>query len=310
MGVLLALSGFFSASEAAFLSVSRIQLHRLLDQKKSGSESLSRLKAHPHRAIITVLIGNNIVNVAASVLAASLALEAFGDAGLGIATGVMTFLILVFGEILPKTLASNHALVVAPRLAPLLEILQTLLGPAVAVFEFIVRLVPGSYSRTRVKVTEEEIKTAVQLGVSDHAVSEHEKKLIENVFLFNDKPVSHCMTAKTKTITFTPDLNVEVALHRALQSRYSRFPVLSGAHPVGVISLKRLSHAAIHVPKDPVSKHMVSPILVSQEKTASEAFSFLQSKGVNMAVVTGIRGGFVGVVTVKDLLEELVGEIA
>ncbi|MBI4360394.1 DUF21 domain-containing protein [Candidatus Micrarchaeota archaeon] len=306
---LLALSAFFSASEVAFLSVTRIQLQRLLDQKRPGAEALARLKTHPQRVIIAILIGNNVVNVGASVLAASVALELFGDAGLGLAAGVITFLILVFGEITPKALASTQAQAMALTFAPVLEVLQTVLTPLIFFFELIIQIVPGSYSRGGVVVTEEEIKAAARLGVKDKAVSENERALIENVFLFSDKPVSHCMTPKNKTHVFTPDLHVDVALHKALQSPHSRFPVISGVNPVGVITLKRLSHAVLHHSRDPVSKHMRPPVLIAQDKTASEAFSFMQAKGVNMAVVTGVRGGYVGVVTLKDLLEELVGEI-
>lgn len=307
--VLLFLSGFFSSAEVAFLSVTRIQLQRMQDQKKPGAEALLRLKTHPQRAIIAILIGNNVVNVAASVLAASLALSVFGDAGLGVATGVMTFLLLLFGEITPKTLASTHAQSVALSFAPVLELLQLLFYPLIWLFERIIRVIPGSYSRGGVVMTEEEIKTAVRLGVKDKSVSEHEKKLIENVFLFNDTPVSKCMTPRNKSHYFTPDLHVDVALHKAMESPHSRFPVVSGAHAVGVISLKRLSHAVLHHPHATVSKHMRPPIEITQDTTASDAFSFMQKKGINMAVVTGLRGGYVGVVTLKDLLEELVGEI-
>jgi putative hemolysin len=306
---LLFLSAFFSSAEVAFLSVTRVQLSRLRDERKSGAESLFRLKQKPQRTIITILIGNNVVNVGASVLAASLAISLFGDAGLSIATAVMTLLLLTFGEITPKTLASAHHLAVARRFAPVLELLPFVLFPVIWLFEQVIRIVPGSYQKGVVRVTEEEIKAAVRLGVSDKNVSEHEKKLIENVFLFNDKKVSQCMTPKTKSKILTPDLSVDVALHKSLSSNHSRFPVLSGSKPVGVISLKRLSHAAMIHPRDSVAKHMLSPVIVNQDKSASDAFSYMQNKGVNLAAVVGKTGAFVGVVTIKDLLEELVGEI-
>ncbi|MDP2717646.1 MAG: hemolysin family protein [Candidatus Micrarchaeota archaeon] len=306
---LLVLSGFFSAAEVAFLSVTRVQLSRLRDEKRAGAESLHRLKQNTPRTIITILIGNNVVNVGASVLAAQVALFLFGNAGLSIATAVMTLLLLTFGEITPKTLASAHHLSVARRFAPVLEVLQVALFPAIWFFEQIIRLVPGSYQKGVVRVTEEEIRAAVRLGVSDKSVSEHEKKLIENVFLFNDKKVSQCMTSKSTSHTLSPDLHVDVALHKALQSPHSRFPVVSGSRIVGVVSLKRLSHAAMHHSHDSVAKHMLPAVVVDQDKSASDAFSYLQNKGVNMAAVVGKTGAYVGVVTLKDLLEELVGEI-
>ncbi|MBI5226209.1 DUF21 domain-containing protein, partial [Candidatus Micrarchaeota archaeon] len=196
--VLLVLLAFFSASETAFLSVTRVRLHRLVSKKVSGSSSLSRLKAHPQRTIITILIGSNVITVAASVLAADAAVQAYGDSGLGIATFIMTLVLLTFGEITPKSLASTHAETFALLSSPVLEVLQVLLSPLVFAFEAFIRLIPGTYSKKAVRLTEDEIRSTVTLGAQDQAITQKEKQYIENVLHFNDKKVADCMTVKTR----------------------------------------------------------------------------------------------------------------
>lgn len=308
---LLLLSAFFSSAEAAFLSVSRIQLQHLRDNKKTGAESLAKLKAKPTRTIITILVGNNVVNIAASVLAANIALKMFGDAGLGIATGAMTFLILVFGEITPKTIATTHSVLFARRLAPVLLVLQAVMLPAIWFFEAIIRFVPGASSKSMVRMTEDEIKAAVRLGADDKSISEQEKNMIENVLMFNDKTVAHCMTPSEKVVGLKPEMSVEVAFHKAVESKHSRFPVLSGKKAVGVMSVKRLAYYAARDPHGSVAKYMFSPPnTFSIDTPASKAFAYMQSRAANIALVTDKHGSFVGVVTLKDLLGELVGKIA
>lgn len=309
LAVLLAVTAFFSAAEVAFLSISRIRLHKLLSRKAAGAESLARLKAHPQRTIIVVLICSNVATVAASVLAADAAVGAFGDAGLGIATGVMTLLLLTFGEISPKTLASAHAEAFALFSSPFLEVLQGLLRPLVWAFERIIHFVPGSYSRGVVKFTEEEIRTVVTLGAQDQAITAKEKQYIENVLHFNDKKVGQCMTVKERAVAFSPDWSVELALHHALSAAYSRFPVVADGKAVGVVSLKSLARAASANPRHPVSRYMRKPLELQESRTASDAFAHMQAKGANLAVVVSDAGNYVGIVTLEDLLEELVGEI-
>lgn len=194
--ILLALSAFFSASEIAFLSISNIKLHTLLERKVPGAETLARLRNHRRRTIIALLIGNNIVNVAASALGTSIAIGLFGNLGVGVAVGVMFFLILTFGEIAPKSAATTYGEKGALFLAPFIELFYLFSLPLVMVFEIINNFIPGVYSKaTKVeKFTEEEVRSAVKLGAQDQSISEKERQLIENVLEFNDRTIAQVMT--------------------------------------------------------------------------------------------------------------------
>ncbi len=308
LAVLLALSAFFSATEVAFLSVSRIKVHLFLSQGLRGAESLRRLKANSQREVITILIASNIVNVAASVMAAGLFLELFGSDGLGIATGVMTLLILTFGDIIPKSLATTHAEKWILRTAFIVVLLEKIFFPLIFFFEILLRSLPAYAVPTRVKAfTEEEIRGAIALGVQDKAITLEEKKMLENVLLFNDASVKDVLRAPRFCVTLNAGQSVAEALKKALASSYSRFPVLSNeGKPVGIISVKRLAGS---LPDAVVGAVMRQPLLLKPEMKANEAFKLLQQEGRNMALVTNDAGDFLGLVSLEDLLEEIVGEL-
>ncbi|MBI2445681.1 HlyC/CorC family transporter [Candidatus Micrarchaeota archaeon] len=308
---LIAANAFFSALEVAFLSVSRIRLHRMLDRKASGSQSLARLKAHPERTIIAVLIGSNVAGVAASVLAADIAVQLFGDLGLGIATGVMTLVLLTLGEVTPKTLASAHAEPIALLSAPFLEVLQTLLSPLIWLFDGFNRAVAGPHAKSVAKVTEDEVRAAIRLGHQDSAITALERHYIENVLHFNDQTVAQCMTPKSRVVSFDAGMAASDALKKALSAPYSRFPVLLHGSAVGIVTVKRLAAAVQSDPRTPVADCMRTPALLLPSSTlATEAFARMQADGVNLAVVVDSGRRYVGIIALEDLLEELVGEIA
>ncbi len=307
--VLVVVLAFFSAAESAFLSISRVRLHRLISKSAPGSESLARLKTHPQRTIITILIGSNVITVAASILAADAAVQAFGNAGLGIATFAMTLVLLTFDEITPKSLASVHAEAFALLASPVLEVLQVLLTPLVFAFEAFIRLIPGTYSKKAVRLTEEEIRSTVTLGAQDEAITQKEKQYIENVLHFNDKTVADCMTYKTRAVAFSPDWTVETALRHGLSTAYSRFPVVSSGRAHGLVTLKSLVRAAATHPRQTVGQHMRRTVVVYSGSSASDAFSHMQKKAANMALVVDAKVRYVGIVTLEDLLEEMVGEL-
>lgn len=310
LSALIAANAFFSALEVAFLSVSRIRLHRMLDRNASGAQSLARLKAHPERTIIAVLIGSNVAGVAASVLAADIAVQLFGDLGLGIATGVMTLVLLTLGEVTPKTLASAHAEPIALLSAPFLEAFQTVLSPLIWAFDSFNRAMAGSHAKRVAKVTEDEVRAAVSLGAQDQAITATERRFIENVLHFNDKTVAQCMTPKARTVAFEPHWRVSHALEQALASPHSRYPVIRRERPLGVISVRRLAAEVRKGSLRRVAECMRPPLLLPQGLLANEAFARMQAQGVNLAVVVDSDRRFVGVIALEDLLEELVGEIA
>lgn len=309
--LLLAISAFFSASEVAFLSVSNIRLHSLLEKKAPGAESVHRLRRNRRRVIISILIGNNVANIAASALATSVALTFFGDAGLGISVGVMSFLILTFGDIVPKSFATTYSERIILAVAPILEMFYAASFPLVLVFETINRAIPGVYSRPTgiEKFTEEEVRAAVRLGAEHNSISQREKQMIENVLVFEDKTVAHVMTPKARVISFAAGTDAIDAQRRAMDSMHSRFPVIKDGKVVGIVGLRALARAIYSDPNTKVEKIAIGPVKIRSGERLHNAFASLQELGRHMAIVVDERGEFVGLLTLEDLFEELVGQI-
>lgn len=310
--VLLAISAFFAACEVAFLSISNVRLHALLEKKAPGAESLARLKAKRWRVIISLLIVNSITNIAASAIATSISIGLFGEDGVGVAIGVMTFLVLTFGEITPKSIATSYGERIMLAASPFIEMAYAITHPLVLVFEFINRLIPGVYSRATIveRFTEEDLRSAVKLGTQHKSITDKEKELIENVLEFNDRTVGEAMTIKSSVVSLPSDMLVAAAHKKALDSAYSRFPVVDkNDMVVGTLSVKILGKAFYEHPDWTVGQVAWKPVVFKQTDKSSNAFAHMQSIGRNIAVVVDDKGKFVGVVTLEDLLEELVGEL-
>jgi len=308
-----AVSAFFAAGEVAFLSISSVKLNSLLEKKVNGAESLARLRANKRKVVISLLIGGNVANVAASALATGISIEFFGDAGLGIAVGITSFLLLTFGDIAPKSAATSHGERIALAFAPAIEAFFFLSYPFVILFETINHLIPGVYSRATgiEQFTEEDVRSAVKLGTLHKGISERERELIENVLEFNDRPVSKAMTPKSSVVSLPAGMPVSEAHRKAALSKYSRLPVFDGHGTVlGVVSIKTLALESYEHPDWAVEKVCSEPVILQTNDKLHDVFAKLQHLGRNIAIVKDEKGGFAGVVTLEDLLEELVGEIA
>ena len=310
--VLIGISGFFSAAELAFLSLSTVRLHSLLEKNTPGAKTLGRLRANRRRVIISILIWNNVVNIAASALATEIAISTYGSEGLGVAIGVMSFVLLTLGEIIPKSIASTHGEGIILFISPVLEACYYLVYPLVILFELINKMIPGVYSRATgvERFTEDEVRSAVKLGAKHQGITEDERRLIENVLEFNDRTVGEAMTPKNRVVALDGNMLVATAHKKALEnSMYSRFPVMVGGKVLGTISVKILGRALYQHPDMRLSSIAWQPVKIHVNEKASNAFSRLQKIGRNIAIVVDGKGEFVGVVTLEDLLEELVGEI-
>jgi len=308
---LIAIGAFFSACETSFLTVSRIKIHQLVERKVPGSESLHRLRENRRRVLISLLIGNNVANIAASSVATAIAIVFFGDQGLGIAIGAMSFLILTFGDIIPKSLATSYGELIILACAPLVEGIYWALTPLVIFFEFINRFIPGVYARaiTIERFTEEEVKTAVTLGAQHKGISERERELIENVLAFNDKTVAHAMTHKQRVVSFPFEMPVAEAHAKAIASPYYRFPIMKEEQAVGTINIRTLDKVSDSQPKSPVGGFLQPLVMVQTTDMLNNAFLHLQMNNRHFAVVVDAKGKFAGVLTMDDLMEELVGKI-
>jgi putative hemolysin len=311
VAALLAVSAFFSAAEVAFLSISSVKMHSLLENGAKGAETLSHLRRNRRKVIISILIANSVLNIAISSIATSIAIEMFGDAGIGIAVGVSTFLILVLAEIAPKSAATTYSEKFALAFAAPLEAVSTVMTPLVIFFEFINRLIPGVYSKaTGIEhFTEDEVRSAVRLGAKHKSITERERQLIENILELNDKPVSRCMVTRAGVVTLFSGSIIREAHKKAVDYGFARFPVVDRkGEVVGVASMRTLGTAMHENPLATVAEYMRTPINIPQSVTVSDAFMKLQSQGRNLAIVTDSNGRFVGIITMEDLLAEIVGD--
>ena len=224
--VLILLSAFFSGVETALMSLNMVKVKSLRRRRKRGSKALFRIKQNPHNLIITILIGNNIVNIGAASLATFVFMDIFGSQGVGIATGVMTFLILVFGEITPKTFAIQNAERVSLLVARPIEILSFILFPLVKLFEFISKFMSKLLgSKKERELSESELRTMVTMGRQEGIISKEVAEMMHNVIKFEKTKVKEIMTLKQDVEMLDESSTLKSVLDFIVKSPYSRYPI-------------------------------------------------------------------------------------
>ena len=314
LAVLIGLSGFFSGLEVALVGVRKSKVVQLFNEGEKGSKALHKLKMNPSWMMSSVNLGNNLVNVGASALATSLAIRLFGNDGLGIAVGIMTFLILVFGEITPKTYCNANSTKVALRYAPVLLAFSYVFYPVVKFFETITRgvvKITGS-SYTPPPITEEEIKGVIDQGLAEKALEKEEMELVHGALNFDDTVIRSVMTPRTKMFTLNSKMLLFEALPQINRSGHSRIPIFGETSDdiVGFIHvrdvLKELEKDNKMVSLEQIARKAV---FASQEKMVSGLLKEMKGRKTHMAIVIDEHGGVEGLVTLEDLLEEIVGEI-
>ena len=262
----------------------------------------------------SVNLGNNLVNVGASALATSTAIRLFGNDGLGIAVGVMTFLILVFGEITPKTYCNANSTKIALRYAPVLLAFSYAFYPVVKFFEIITRgvvKITGS-SHTPPPITEEDIRGVIDQGLEEKALEKDEMELVHSALKFDDTVIRSVMTPRTKMFSLNSKMLLFEALPQINQKGYSRIPIFKDTADdiVGFIHvrdvLKELEKDNKRVTLEEIAR---KPVFASQEKMVSSLLKEMKGRKTHMAIVIDEHGGVEGLVTLEDLLEEIVGEI-
>ena len=314
LAILIGLSGFFSGLEVALVGIRKSKVVQLFNEGKKGSKALHKLKTNPSWMMSSVNLGNNLVNVGASALATSLAIRLFGDDGLGIAVGVMTFLILVFGEITPKTYCNANSTKIALKYAPVLLAFSYVFYPVVKFFEIITKGVvklTGS-SNTPPPITEEEIKGVIDQGLEEKAIEKEEMELVHGALKFDDTVIRSVMTPRTKMFSLNSKMLLFEALPQINQRGHSRIPIYGDSSDdiVGVIHvrdvLKELERDNKMASLEQISRKAV---FASQEKMVSALLKEMKGRKTHMAIVVDEHGGVEGLVTLEDLLEEIVGEI-
>jgi CBS domain containing-hemolysin-like protein len=314
LALLIAGSAFFGGIEVALVKVSRAKIKKFLEESRKGAEALKRLKDNPNRMITTIMVGNNLVNVFASAVATEIAIEIFGSLGVGIATGVMTFIILVFGEITPKNYCLAHADTLSLRFARAIEIIGYILYPFVIAFEYISKglLMTIGEKEGKEVVSEEELIAMVDIGVEDKVLDKEEGKLIESLLKFNDISVRAVMTPRVRMFVLDADMTLKDALPLINRMGFSRIPIIEGSKDkiVGIVHARDVLKA-LENGKNSIRLRNIArkPLFVSQEKKISSLLKEMNSKRTHMAIVVDEFGGTEGLVTLEDLLEEIVGEI-
>jgi CBS domain containing-hemolysin-like protein len=314
LSVLIALSGFFSGLEVALVGVRRSKVHQMLSKKLPGANSLHKLKSNPSRMMASVNLGNNLVNVASTALATDIALKIFENNGLAIVIGVMTFLILVFGEITPKTYCNANAAKIALRYSRVLLAFSYAFYPVVWIFEQITKGIiklTGS-SQEPPRLTEEEIKGVIEQGLEDNAIEKQESKLVHGALDFDDIVIRSVMTPRTKMFTLNSKMLLFEALPLINKSGFSRIPLHGKNHDeiTGIINVRDILKC-LEKEQNMVNLQQLArkPIFVSQEKKVSDLLKEMQGRKAHMAIVLDEFGGVEGCVTLEDLVEEIVGEI-
>ncbi|MFA6888628.1 MAG: CNNM domain-containing protein [Candidatus Woesearchaeota archaeon] len=312
--VLICISAFFSCAESAFMAVSRLQAETLAKQNIPGAKTLLNLKKRPRQFIITILIGNNLVNTLSSALATVMATSYFGSSGVGIATGVMTFILLTFGEIIPKSYATSNANKISLFMARISMIFIYLFYPLVIVFEKLTNVFLKMFGATKITplFSESELRTLVEMGVKEKHLNMTEKEFIEGVLEFKQIHVKEIMTPKRKIFSLDENMTVQNAIIEINKREHTRVPVYSNTKEniVGIIYLKDLLEAIVenqpHVPLKNIAR---KPLFVDETKLISTLFNELQARHVHMAVVINKKHDMKGIVTHEDILEQIVGDI-
>jgi CBS domain containing-hemolysin-like protein len=314
LGILIGLSAFFSGLEVALVGIRKSKVVQLLNEGEKGAKALHKLKTNPSWMMSSVNLGNNLVNVGSSALATSISIRLFGNDGLGIAIGIMTFLILVFGEITPKTYCNANSTKIALRYAPVLLGFSYALFPVVKIFQIITKgvvKITGS-SHEPPPITEEEIKGVIDQGHAEKAIEKDEMDLVHGALKFDDTVVRAVMTPRTKMFTMNSKTILFEALHEINQNGFSRIPVY-GSSPDDIVGFVHVRDVLKELENENKMKTLREisrkPVFVSQEKMVSALLKEMKGRKTHMAIVVDEHGGVEGLVTLEDLIEEIVGDI-
>ncbi|MGL5379645.1 HlyC/CorC family transporter [Clostridium sp.] len=313
--ILLVMSAFFSMSETALMALSKIRIRHMVEEGVKGAKLVEKLTEDPNKLLGAILIGNNIVNIGASALATSLALAVFGESGVGIVTIVMTILVLIFGEITPKSIAKQKSEKVALGVSKIINLTVKIFKPFIFVFTAIsgvfIRLLGCDPKASEPFITEEELKTMVGVSEEEGVLEGVEKEMIFNVFEFADAQVKDVMVQRVDVVAVDMGATYEEVLDVINREQFSRIPVYNHTidDVVGILNVKDLIMAGQNKENFSVSDYMREPYYTFEFKKIKELFNDMKKNRTHISVVLDEYGGTVGIVTIEDLIEEVFGEI-
>lgn len=312
--IMVLLSAFFSSAETSMTTVNRIRIQSLVEQGNKKAAVLEKVISDSSKMLSTILIGNNIVNMAAASLMTTFTIQVLGNAYVGLATGALTLLILIFGEITPKTLATIHSEKLALAYARVIYLLMIILTPVVFligklanVVLFLMRVDPNAKSST---MTEHELRTLVNVSQEDGVIEREEKQMIYNVFDFGDSAAKDVMIPRIDMTLVDVNCTYEELLEIFREDMHTRFPVYEDNtdNVVGIINMKDL----LLYPKNrtfSIREILREPYFTYEHKATADLMLEMRKASVNLAIVLDEYGSTAGLVTLEDLLEEIVGEI-
>lgn len=310
--ILLILSGCFSGVETALVSVSMSKVSLLIRKKEKHAETLLKVKNNPHRMLTTILIGNNIVNVSAATLT-TIIVSNYGNRTIGIATGVLTLLILIFGEITPKSIATRYSTQISLKTAPIIYLLQKIFTPVIWFLDlFTIKVIDKVLGPApKPKITEDELKNYIKLTEQSGSIDKEETEMLQNIIEFEDMSVKEIMTPRPQIKKVTENTSIKKVIQLIIKSGHTRIPVTNTKrHFVGVVLAKDLmshmSKGKLNITAETVKR---KAHFVPETKKLNELFKEFKHGKTHMALVVDEYGLVSGLVTLEDLLEEIVGDL-
>lgn len=315
--VLFLLSGFFSGTEIALMSLPNHKIDSLVKQKLFGSKALAHIKSHTDKLLITILVGNNLVNVYAAALATQISITLAKSSGMeeslaiGLATGVITLLILIFGEIVPKSFATKNAEMISLKVAPIYKFLMLILAPVIFILEMLIKVFTGKNVAT--KVTEEEIESFIDLGKDSGTLEEEEHERLKNTLEFSDTLVEEIMIPRVKIDAIPDDMTIEQALEYYLEHTHSRIPVYHKQidNIIWIINVRDMlrEKKAGNRKKQLSSLYFKKFLKVPINQPIDTLLESFKTTRQHIAVVMDEYGWVAGITTMEDVVEEIFGEI-
>lgn len=313
--ILIILSSFFSASETALMSISKIRVRHMVEENIKGANRVKELTDNPSSLLASILVGNNVVNIASSSLATVLAISLIGSRGVAISTIIMTIVVLIFGEITPKTLASQNSEQISLRVANPIFIISKMLKPVViittTISKFFIKLLGGKSDSNKPFITEDELKTMVDVSEEEGILKSEEKDMIHNVFQFGDLYAKDVMVQRVDIIALDIEESLDKIISVIKEEGFSRIPIYSNTidNIVGILNVKDIIF--MEDTKGFSLKNYMREITYTYEfRKVTELFKDMNKNRQHMVVVLDEYGGTVGIVTIEDLIEEIVGDIS
>ncbi len=312
LAVLVALSGFFSGGEIAFFSIPDTRAEALAAEGRRGSKALVRLKSSPDRLLITILIGNNVANIGAASVATYAATQSFGSAGVGIATGGMTLLVLFFGEIVPKSFAAANAERISLAIAPLFLGLSKALSVLVVPLEWLTLAVLPSSEDVMPTVTEAEIRALTEMGHEVGEIDPHERQIIQQAFNLDITQAWEVMTPRVALFAWRADRTLADIAAELQTVPFSRIPLYEESLDAitGILYVRDAYQALVSGQRDVTLAQLARDVMfVPETVVLSQLLPEFQARRIHAGIVVDEHGGTDGLITLEDILEELVGEI-